>query len=348
MLRLTFILLLISAACHAQQYTLQPVETGIDASFRGMSIPSDSVAWVSGSKGWILNTTNAGADWTTHRVSGFDKADFRTLHAFDDKNAIIANAGSPAVVLRTADGGTSWKQVYGNTDSAAFIDGIAFWDRQHGIIYGDPINGRLLLLSTDDGGLSWHELPEKRRPLMAAGEASFAASGTAIHCFGNRKVIIATGGKVSRLLASKNRGKKWKSIPTPILQGASGTGIFSVSALRVGYWLIAGGDYTRDTLSKDNLFYTTNRGKTWNAPTTSTRGYRECLLAVNDDPWAKYQSRQTVFAIGPTGIDTSRNVGRSWGPFSDEKQFHTARGYGDLIIMAGGKGKLAIIKRVKP
>lgn len=345
MFRLTCILLLISATTLAQQYSLQAVETGIDASFRGMSIPSDSVAWVSGSKGWVLNTTNAGADWTTHRVSGFGKADFRTLHAFDNKNAIIANAGSPAVVLRTADGGTSWKQVYDNTDSAAFIDGISFWDNKHGIIYGDPINGHLLLLTSRDGGLTWNELPAKGRPVMADGEASFAASGTAIHTIGHRTVIIATGGKVSRLLVSKNRGRRWRSVATPILQGGMATGIFSFAAISRRHWLIAGGDYTRDTLSKDNFFYTTNGGKTWHAPATTTRGYRECLAVRYDKPGAKKSSKRTVFAVGPAGIDVSHDNGHTWQVFSDERKFHVMRcsPQQNFMLVAGGDGKLAIV-----
>ncbi len=344
MFRILFLLLFVSSAAHAQQYTLQQVETRCDASFRSMSIPSDSVAWVSGSNGHVLVTTNSGTDWTTHRVSGFDRADFRTLHAFDSKNAIIANAGSPAVVLRTADGGTSWKQVYENKDSAAFIDGIAFWDEQHGIIYGDPINGRLLLLRTSDGGWSWEELPEKSRPGTAAGEASFAASGTAIHCMGRRKVLIATGGGVSRLLVSNNRGRTWKAISTPILHGASGTGIFSFAALRKRQWLIAGGDYTRDTLRTDNLFYTTNRGKTWHAPAVTTRGYRECLAVKYGKPRAKRSSKRTVFAVGPTGIDISHDDGRTWQSFSNEKKFHVMRcsPQQNFMLVAGGDGKLSI------
>ncbi|MBX2906513.1 MAG: hypothetical protein KF744_10775 [Taibaiella sp.] len=349
MFRCLCLLLLISTATHAQKYTLHPVETGVDASFRGMSIPNDSVAWVSGSKGHVLVTTNSGADWTIHRVPGFDKADFRTLHAFDNKNAIIANAGSPAVVLRTADGGTSWKQVYGNTDSAAFIDGIAFWDSKHGIIYGDPIGGRLMLLTTDDGGLSWKELPIKSSPVVSDGEASFAASGTAISHLGFKTVLIATGGTVSRILISGNRGKKWKSISTPILQGKTGAGIFSISTPNEKEWFIAGGDYTLDTLSKNNFYYTTDRGKTWQAPEARPRGYRECLLVVNDEIWALYPRKHTIFAIGPTGIDASHDRGKTWQAFSDEKLYHTARRspVGNFIIVAGGKGKLAMIKRAK-
>lgn len=348
MFRRICFLLLISTAAHAQRFVLQPVDTKTDASFRGMSIPNDTVAWVSGSKGHVLVSKNRGADWTLHRVPGFDKADFRTIHAFDDKNVIIANAGSPAVVLRTADGGTSWKQVYSNTDNAAFVDGISFWDKQHGIIYGDPINGRLLLLATDDGGQSWKELPQKSRPVMSTGEASFAASGTAVHCMGKRKVIIATGGKASRLLVSGNRGKRWRAVSTPILQGESGSGIFSLAALHQRYWLIAGGDYTRDTLSKDNFFYTRNGGKTWHAPTTSTRGYRECLLEINDEIVAK-KSKLSLIAIGPSGMDISHDNGNNWLAWSEETQYHVGRRSpnGNLIIIAGGKGNLAIIKRAK-
>ena len=80
--------------------------------------------------------------------------------------------------------------------SAAFFDGIGFWNDKEGIIYGDPLKNRLLLLRTNDGGKSWEAFPEQDRPLLAAGEASFAASGTTIRCIGTQKVIIiATGGK---------------------------------------------------------------------------------------------------------------------------------------------------------
>src|ERR1019366_1947591 len=104
-------------------------------------------------------------------------------------------------------------------------------NNKEGIIYGDPIKGRMMILRTHDGGLTWLELPESNRPVLVEGEASFAASGTSIRCLKNNKVIIATGGKVSGLLSSNNKGLKWSSVNTPIIHGQNSTGIFSFAFL---------------------------------------------------------------------------------------------------------------------
>ena len=190
----------------AQTVEWQPADTKTDASFRGLSVVDDAVAWVSGSKGWVGKTVNGGKDWTWQQVKGFEQCDFRSLYAFNAMEAIIAHAGTPAYVLRTEDGGITWQKVYENRDTAAFIDGVDFADRQNGMIYGDPIDSRMLLLNTHDGGRTWTELPMNQRPLMSKGEASFAASGTCIKYVNKKKLVIATGGTVSRLLVSKIMG----------------------------------------------------------------------------------------------------------------------------------------------
>ena len=88
-------------------------------------------------------------------VKDFEAVDFRSLYAFDSLNAIIANAGSPASILKTVDGGKTWKEVYHNEHKDIFLDGIDFWDSQRGLIYGDPINSHMQILKTSDGGNTW-------------------------------------------------------------------------------------------------------------------------------------------------------------------------------------------------
>ena len=39
------------------------ITSGVNASFRGMSIPSDDVIWVSGSNGTIGKSVDAGKTW---------------------------------------------------------------------------------------------------------------------------------------------------------------------------------------------------------------------------------------------------------------------------------------------
>ncbi len=336
MFKLITFFLIISFSINAQTLQWQNIVPQTDASFRGLSVVDDSFAWVSGSKGWVGRSTNGGNIWSFQQLKGYEKCDFRSVYAFDKNNVVIANAGSPAFILVTHNAGTTWTKVYQDDDSLAFFDGIDFWNKKSGIIYGDPKDGHINILKTSDGGQTWHELPQKSRPAMAKGEASFAASGTTIRCSKHGGVAIATGGAVSRLLVSENRGRRWKSLPTPIIQGQSTTGIFSFACWNKTKMVIVGGDYKQDTLRKNHIFCTKNGGKQWFAPTAPTRGYRECVNYIN---------KQTLLATGPTGSDISYNGGENWQPANDEKQFHCIKKArkGTTIIAAGGAGKIAIV-----
>ena len=145
-----------------------------------------------------------GNEWEFNQVKEFEKSDFRSLYAFDEKKAIIANAGSPANILITEDGGLSWNEIYKNEHADIFLDGIDFWNENEGVIYGDPIEGRMTLLFTMDGGKTWIDGDLESRPEMTEGEASFAASGTGIRCTGISTLTITSGGKKSRIFRSKS------------------------------------------------------------------------------------------------------------------------------------------------
>ena len=337
MKKLIVLLLLVAQHTWGQALFWKNITTNPETSFRGLSVVDDSVAWISGTKGRVGISTDGGNNWKLMQVVGFETLDFRTLYAFNAKSAVIANAGSPAYIFTTDDGGINWKLVYKTYDTAAFIDGIDFWNNKEGIIYGDPINKRLMLLRTKDGGNTWAEIPTWQRPLLMDGEASFAASGTNIKCSGKGKIMIATGGKVSRLWVSIDKGAHWGSMPTPIYQGLTSTGIFSFAFRDDKNGVIVGGDYKQDSVRYRNVFYTTDGGKIWKAPKATTRGYRECVT---------YIDRKTVIATGPGGTDISHDGGASWDPSSDEKQYHAFKKSrkGNLLIMTGGAGKIRVTR----
>jgi hypothetical protein len=326
---------LIFVTSPAQDIKLKLIDAQTDASFRGLSVVDDRNAWVSGSKGYIGRTNDGGSSWKFLQVKGFEKFDFRSIYAFDDNKAVIANAGSPANILLTNDGGKTWTKVYTHADTSAFIDGVDFWNANEGLIYGDPLNGKMLLLKTTDGGTTWKELEESQRPLLNNGEASFAASGTNIRCSGNSEVMIATGGTTSRLWYSRDKGSSWRAISAPIIQGEPATGIFSFSRLS-NKIVIVGGNYLQDTLRRDHVFVSSDKGVTWSAPAKPTRGYRESVELIRQN---------LLISAGPGGIDISRNGGLAWEALSDEKYFHAVRKArkGNLVILAGGKGKVAIL-----
>lgn len=130
------VLLVLPAISVAQQPHWKYITPVTRASFRGLSVIDDSVAWIGGTNGYVGRTTDGGDTWRFGQVDGYEQCDFRSVYAFDAQHAVIANAGAPAFILLTADGGLHWKKVYENQDTAAFIDGLSFRDRQSGITYG--------------------------------------------------------------------------------------------------------------------------------------------------------------------------------------------------------------------
>jgi photosystem II stability/assembly factor-like uncharacterized protein len=336
-LLLIFIISVSFEKLFCQDYKWQNINVEIKSSFRALSVVDNKVAWVAGSKGWIGRSRNGGKTWSFQQSKGFEKLDFRSVYAFDSLTAIIANAGSPAHIFRTTDGGKNWKSVYQNDNKDAFIDGLDFWNEKKGMAYGDPIEGKMLLISTQDGGLTWKELPDSQRPNLKEGEASFAASGTGIRCLSGKKITITTAGKVSRLWASYDEGETWSAIDLPVMQGIESAGAFSTLFWKSKTGVVVGGDYKNDTQTGQHVYVTLDRGKTWTLPIKPTRGLRECVEFLGDE---------NLIAVGPQGADISNDGGMVWTSLSDEKGFHVVRKAkeGSLII-AAGNGKISLITK---
>ncbi len=328
------LLFIIVNTSKGQHYQLKKVETNVVSSFRGLSIVDNNVAWISGSKGYVGRTADGGITWSFNQVKEFESADFRSIYAFDDQKAIIANVGSPAKILITTDAGKNWQTVYTNSHPDAFLDGVDFWDAEKGIIYGDPIDGRMLILITNDGGQNWVDVKEP--PLLEKGEASFAASGTGIRCTSEHEVIITTGGLVSRLWISKNNGESWASVSTPIVQGKNTTGTFSFTQ-QDNILTIVGGDFQNESLNTNHNFYSKDHGKNWSTPIRPIRGYRECVESIGNS---------ILMATGPSGTDISFDNGVTWKRLSDEKGLHVIRKArkGSRVITAGSNGQLFLIE----
>ena len=142
----------IATSLFSQRKTLPKVEilnTGAKTSIRGLSVVNNNIVWVSGSNGIVGKSSNAGKNWKWMVVKGFEKSDFRDIEAFDANTAIIMAiaepADAPAYILKTADGGDSWKIVYENKTKGMFLDAMEFRDPKNGMVIGDPIDGRFFI-----------------------------------------------------------------------------------------------------------------------------------------------------------------------------------------------------------
>lgn len=332
MKKLFFVLLGLPVMVFAQKFELKQVASGTPTSMRGLSVVSDEVAWVSGSNGYIGKTVDGGNTWDWQRIKGYEKLDFRDIEAFDEKNAIVVNAGSPAYILKTNDGGASWQEVYKNTHKDIFLDGMDFWNANQGIIFGDPINHKMQLLMTINGGLSWVDISDQLKLNLAEGEAGFAASGTTIRTLPGGYTWIASGGMVSNIYFSKNYGKTWEKFPIPIIQGNNSAGPFTISFYNKNNGVAVGGDYLQPNKTENNVLWTADGGKTWHKPLNQVSGYRS---------GSAYISEKTILATGTNGTDISLDGGNSWTKLDDKLGNAVQKAKkGNLILIVGNGGKI--------
>lgn len=330
MKKILWCLLVAPFFCAAQSYTIKPLNENAKTSLRGLSVVSDQVTWVSGSNGSIGKTIDGGKTWTWVKPKGYEKIDFRDIEAFDDKQAVIVGIASPAYILKTTDGGETWTENYKNIDSAIFLDGVSFWDKNRGLIFGDPINDQLQLLKTTDAGKTWQDISSNLKTPLTKGEASFAASGTTIKTLPGGKTWIATGGTVSNIYFSPDYGQTWQVFKCPILQGENSTGPFSIDFLNEKTGVTVGGNYLKDKENVNNILLTNDGGKTWQKPNTPVLGFRSGVA---------YLGAKTLVATGTSGTDISTDGGQTWKHISD-KSFNAVQKAkkGKIVMLAGDKG----------
>src|SRR6478736_4324922 len=94
--------------------------TGTTERFRGLAPVSRDVAWVSGTNGTVLRTTDGGR--TQGDVSpqglGTEALQFHDIEAFDAWHAVFLSVGEGADsrILVTADGGAGWTETFRNPE----------------------------------------------------------------------------------------------------------------------------------------------------------------------------------------------------------------------------------------
>jgi photosystem II stability/assembly factor-like uncharacterized protein len=197
---------------------------------------------------------------------------------------------------------------YINRDPKGFLDAIAFRDADHGLALGDPVGGRFLILTTDDGGKTWKPTPADGMPPALPGEGAFAASGTCLIVAGDDQAWFGTGGaKTSRVFRSTDRGRTWTAHETPVLAGTPSAGIFSLAFGDGERGIAVGGDYKEPGQARQVVALTADGGRTWRRPDgREPGGYRSAVALV---PGTRGRE---LMAVGPTGTDYSIDGGQSW------------------------------------
>ena len=316
------------------QWTTQ--ESGTKERFRGLSVVSPAVVWASGTNGTYARTTDAGKTWKSAAVPGAEGLDFRDVHAVDDKAAYLLSAGQGALskVYKTVDAGKTWALQFTNPDASGFLDAIAFWDADHGLAIGDPVEGRFAVFATADGGKTWSRIPPEGMPPALPGEGAFAASGTCLVVEGKSNAWFGTGGaKPSRVFRSTDRGKTWSVGETPVRAGTPSAGIFSLAFRDAEHGVAAGGDYKQPEQAGVNVALTEDGGKTWRpSKGTPPSGFRSAVA---------YRPRtegRGMIAVGQAGCDVSADGGETWQRVAGSGLHAVASAPGESACWAVGDG----------
>jgi len=330
-----FLLLMFFTNSNAQ-WQKQTIDT--KASLRGLSVVSEKIIWASGTGGTVLKTVDGGKNWAVIKVPNAEKLDFRDIEAFDANTAYILSIGEgeSSRIYKTTDGGKNWKLQFKNTNPKAFFDALAFWDKNNGMAMSDPVDGKYLLLKTDDGE-TWKIADNEKMANAKEGEAAFAASGTCLLTQGKNNIFLVSGGNDARVFRSENRGLSWFVSDTPIVKGTAGSGIFSIAMFDAKSGVIVGGNYEKPNDITNNLAFTADGGKTWTLG-KGLNGYRSGVANV---------SNLFLIAVGSSGSDISIDKGVTWHSL-DKENYNAIQAKNSKSIWAvGTNGLVARLKIIK-
>ena len=353
MKRISFLLILLIIACkndkqnqgnkeaRTEPRQFESIETEVilendSLSIRAIEVMGNNSLAFAGNKGTYGLYNTADKSWKIN-IQKFDTItpEFRAV-ASTSNDFFMLSVSNPALLYKTGDSG-KMELVYKEENDKVFYDSMAFWNDKEGIAMGDPVNSCISIIITRNGGKSWSKIDCEDLPEAIEGEAAFAASNSNIAIQGDHTWIL-TGGMSSRVLYSPDKGKTWEVFETPLVQGEATQGGYSIDFYDESNGIIIGGDYTKPEANKANKAVTKDGGRSWE------------LIASGQEPGYKSSVRYVpnsnalgIIATGFTGIDYSKNGGKTWKKLSKEG-FYTLRFLNDTVAYAAGKGRVARLR----
>lgn len=334
----SLLLVALSFFLNAQQIKILNEEKK-DISFRGLSVLDNGVFWVSGNKGTVGMSFNGGKTIKWVNPKGYENRDFRDIHCWDYKTAIVMAVGSPGVILKTKDGGNTWYEVFKDETENVFFDAMDFYERNEniGILVGDPVrHSHPYILITKNKGELWEKVSSvEKYPSMVGGEAFFAASGSNVKLINDSTSITISGGSASNFtLNTKPLFKHTLGKTGNETSGANGMDYSSFE----NYGIIVGGDFVNPDSSENNLIifdYDRNSNPVFSKPQTAPKGYKSGVTIIGNSK---------ALVCGTSGVDISTDRGKNWKFISPESFNVCQRAKnGHKVYLAGQNGIIGIL-----
>ena len=299
------------------------------------------------------------------------KTSLRGLSVITDK--IIWASGSNGMVVKSSDGGETWKWLtVKGFEKKDFRDIEAFNDSTAIIM---AVDEPAYILKTVDGGATWKTVYENNTKGMFLDAMDFAddkngvvvgdpidghffiaktnnggetwteelinkrpIADTGEACFASSGTNIQMINKSKYLLVSGGKTAHLfinnKKINLPILQGEESTGANSVAFSNKNNFIVVGGDFNKKDSVTKNCFITKNAGKTWTSSNIPPSGYRSCV---------KYISKKSWVTCGLNGVDFTQDNGSTFTRINDGN-FHVCAvsKVKNEVFFAGTGGKIAV------
>lgn len=293
-----------------------------------------------------------------------------------DMKLLTADAGWASTndqLFWTTDGGAQWKDITPQTKNKRSIDSVFFLDTSTGwvLLVSDVnavVNGvdepSLDLAATNDAGQHWTITPvrvphldPKATTLDGGGDIDFVDS---LHGWMNLSLESSSNFRLGIILATKNGGKTWDSIP-------QGPGVYgSIHFVSRSDGWVAGGP------GDQHLYATHDGGESWQEVSlktpTESRGATVPLFSLPDFSDETHGLLHvTYFGADGSGIwlvlFTTDDGGRTWRPSKSVTKLPSRYGnvplpaaaVDSVLIMPGisnnqpsGNGHELVLSRVSP
>lgn len=306
-------------------------------SYRGLSVAGRNLAWVSGSKGTVLRTTNGGKTWDTLNPSGFANKDFRDIHAANKQHAIIMSSGDSGVLLSTRNGGKTWNMIFSDYRPGVFFDAFDV-RKQQLVLVGDGIETfKMYIVKANapfDSGrffaftfFTKFSHREFHKGVMPDSTSSYyAASGTNVQWTGkNMFSIIPIMDNKSEFFAVSNNWswRRGKLLPFKNQKAGGAYGFYQVRKKIVA----VGGSFYKPNDGDSAACYSHNGGLNWLPSSKPPGGYRSGVCANH--------SGKIWVCTGPNGTDISRDAGQNWTTLKKLPGFNVCHIHGNYLWLAG-------------